>query len=412
MATTETLTRATATLRMHTIPVANDTVTIGDVTYTFVATPSAANEVDVGATKAVCIANLVGAINDDLTPGATTYHADTVANPYATASASGEVITVTARTGGVMLAPVATLDGTAASSVLTTSADPAATDAITIGDITYTFIATPAAAYDVDVGGAGANRAGSLANLVAAINDDGTPAADTYHEDTVANPYVTAVNNGDDTITITARIKGTQGNGIATTSTEVDVAVPTGTTLASGAKGNDFWDESVTEVAATGVLTFSADPADTDEIYIGDTTYVFKTTPADAGDVDVGATKAISLENLVNAINLTGTAGVTTYDPDTVKNPYVTAVVTSATVVTLTAIVPGVQANGILTSTSEGDITFGATALAGGTGASAVETRFEGGAGNVSDFVTNMLTMTEVGAEVRQELAKLTAAAD
>lgn len=109
---------------------------------------------------------------------------------------------------------------TAATGVLTFAADPIATDTVTIGDQTYTYIATPAAANDVDVGG---TRAASITNLVAAINRTGTPGATTYHEDTVANPYVTAVDNGDDTVTVTARFPGSWGNGIATTESEVDI---------------------------------------------------------------------------------------------------------------------------------------------------------------------------------------------
>lgn len=411
MATTVSLTRATARLRIHQIPVADDTVTVGDIVYTFKATPGAAYEVDVGATKAICIANLVGAINDDLTPSATTYHADTVANPFATAVASGEIITLTARSGGVMLAPVATLDGTAASSVLTFSADPADTDEVYIGDKVYIYKTTPAAPFDVDVGGAGGNKAGSLANLVAAINLTGSAGADTYFAGTTQNPYVSAVVTSATEITITARIAGTQGNGIFTGTSENDVGVPTGATLASGAKGNDFWDLSVTEVAAAGVLTFAADPVDTDEIYIGNAVYVFKDSPSSAGEVDVGATRAISVSNLIAAINLTGTAG-TTYGAATVKNPFVTAALTSASVVTVTAIVPGVQANGIRTSTSEVDMTFAATTLAGGTGASAIETRFEGGVGNVSDFLIDVMANTDVGSEVMAELKKLTSVLD
>lgn len=108
----------------------------------------------------------------------------------------------------------------AASQVLTFAADPIATDTVTIGDQTYTYIATPAAANDVDVAG---TRAGSIANLVAAINRSGTPGATTYHTDTVQNPYVSAVDNEDDTVTVTARVPGSIGNGITTTESEVDI---------------------------------------------------------------------------------------------------------------------------------------------------------------------------------------------
>jgi hypothetical protein len=107
----------------------------------------------------------------------------------------------------------------AASGVLDVPADPVATDTVTIGDITYTFIDTPAAAYDVDVAG---TRAGSISNLVAAINRSGTPGATTYHANTVQNPYVSAV-AGTNELTITARVPGSIGNGIATSTSEVDI---------------------------------------------------------------------------------------------------------------------------------------------------------------------------------------------
>ncbi|MGE0278340.1 MAG: hypothetical protein AB7R40_23335 [Nitrospiraceae bacterium] len=128
---------------------------------------------------------------------------------------------------------------TAGTATLTFAADPAATDTVTIGDITYTFIATPAAAYDVDVAG---TRAGSIANLVAAINRSGTPGATTYHANTVANPYVTAVDNGDDTVTLTARVKGLSG--VTTTTSETDITFGAATLSGTGCLA-DFLDDLV-----------------------------------------------------------------------------------------------------------------------------------------------------------------------
>lgn len=88
----------------------------------------------------------------------------------------------------------------------------AADDTVVIGDITYTFKATPAAAYDVDVG---ADLDTSIGNLVLAINRTGTPGATTYHTDTVANPYVTAAADlANDAIDLTARMPGSWINGL------------------------------------------------------------------------------------------------------------------------------------------------------------------------------------------------------
>lgn len=81
---------------------ADDTVVIGDITYTFKATPAAAYQVDVGADLDTSIGNLVAAINRSGTPGATTYHTDTVANPYFTATAdlTNDEVDLTARGAG------------------------------------------------------------------------------------------------------------------------------------------------------------------------------------------------------------------------------------------------------------------------------------------------------------------------
>lgn len=103
-------------------------------------------------------------------------------------------------------------------------ASPVATDEYTIGPILYILIATPAAAYDVDVGGAGADDTGTLANLVAAINRTGTPGATTYYDTgTLQNPNMSAVvTTAASLITLTARVPGTAGNGIYLLSSETD----------------------------------------------------------------------------------------------------------------------------------------------------------------------------------------------
>jgi hypothetical protein len=157
--------------------------------------------------------------------------------------------------------------------------------------------------------------------------------------------------------------------------------------------------KNVSLVAAEGVLTFAADPANTDTVTIGDQIYEFVTTPADANDVDVAGTRAASILNLIAAINLTGTAGATTYDVDTVINPYVSAVLSDTDEVTLTARVPGAQGNGVTTTTSETDIVFAAATL-------------ENGAGHLPTFISGLLTLNPVGSELQMHLKELTEAAD
>jgi len=56
---------ATTSLAVGTNPTADDTVTINGVTFTFKAAPSASGEVDIGASAAASVDNLVAAINND-----------------------------------------------------------------------------------------------------------------------------------------------------------------------------------------------------------------------------------------------------------------------------------------------------------------------------------------------------------
>lgn len=81
---------ATGTLTSTgTAPANNDTVTIGDVTYTFKtalsSAPTVANEVLIGASASIALDNLKAAINDAGGTKGTTYSFGTVAHPQVTA---------------------------------------------------------------------------------------------------------------------------------------------------------------------------------------------------------------------------------------------------------------------------------------------------------------------------------------
>jgi hypothetical protein len=122
--------------------------------------------------------------------------------------------------------------GTAAAAVgtLTLSDNAAADETVVIGDRTYTFKVTAAAANQVKVG---ADASASIDNLIAAIN--GAAGAGTlYGTGTVAHALVTAAAGAGDTMVVTAKTKGTAGNAIATTETMGDGAWGA-VTLASGA---------------------------------------------------------------------------------------------------------------------------------------------------------------------------------
>ena len=121
---------------------------------------------------------------------------------------------------------------------------------------------------------------------------------------------------------------------------------------------------------AWGTLTITNNFSDADTFILGGVTYRFKTTPAQANDIDVGADGATSLANAVLAINGTGTPGATTYFTGTATVPALIASA-SATVLTVTARLAGTHANGIdFREGTDGGTTFSITrAVSGGAGA-------------------------------------------
>ena len=130
---------------------------------------------------------------------------------------------------------------------------------------------------------------------------------------------------------------------------------------------------AVTITAATGTLTFTAQPSATETVTVGSKTYTFKTSLASANDVLIGTTEAASLANLAGAINASSSGGQvagTTYGTSTTANAYVTATSTSTTVV-VTAIVPGTAGNSIASTETSASASWGGSTLAGGVDATA-----------------------------------------
>lgn len=134
------------------------------------------------------------------------------------------------------------------------------------------------------------------------------------------------------------------------------------------AVGDDVYFNPVTNeanktagVRALGVLTFPVIAATTETVTIDTRVYTYKTTPAVADEVAVGADVAASRNNLIAAIN-NGTFGST-------PNALVTAALSGGTVV-ITAIDFGTAANGKATTETLAGASnaWGAATLGSGTG--------------------------------------------
>lgn len=134
----------------------------------------------------------------------------------------------------------------------------AADDTVTIGDITYTFVAAlsvgPEVPYEVLVG---ASDSDSLDNLIAAINGDAGEGT-LYGTGTVAHLFVTAAAGAGDTMDVTAATPGTAANVLGTTAslTAGDWGAATlegGVDATYGSEGDRLFDADFIYVAVADV---------------------------------------------------------------------------------------------------------------------------------------------------------------
>lgn len=121
--------------------------------------------------------------------------------------------------------------------------------------------------------------------------------------------------------------------------------------------------------AASDVLTGTANFSDTETVTTGTKVYTFQTVLTNVdGNVLIGADLEASLQNLFDAINLSGTAGVqyaTDMTNDTVP---VVATANDATTLTVESKILGASGNEIAVSTTAADASWATPELAGGTG--------------------------------------------
>ena len=158
----------------------------------------------------------------------------------AAATAEGETFTIGSSVfeidlGGGVTATRYAVDlaasAVAAAGTLTLAGNAGNNETVVIGSKTYTFkTALTGAANEVLIGAAATN---SIDNLIAAINA-AAGAGTLYGTGTTASTQVTAAAGAGDTMVVTAIVKGTGGNSIASTETMVSGSWG-GATLASGA---------------------------------------------------------------------------------------------------------------------------------------------------------------------------------
>lgn len=119
-------------------------------------------------------------------------------------------------------------------------------------------------------------------------------------------------------------------------------------------------------IAARGTLTLTGLPLDTETVVIGSKTYTFQDTLTDVdGNVQIGASAAASLDNLVAAVNLAAGSG-TKYAASMTVNADVLANEGVGDTLTATAKVPGVAGNLLDTTETLTNGSWGAVTLENG----------------------------------------------
>ena len=362
-----------------------DTVTLGSTTYTFVAAGQAvdADQVALGANVNDTLTNLMDAVNGIGSGSNTTYGAGTVQNASAIISGvANGVATVEAASGGVA-APGA--DGDSVALAVTSGAGTAtvsganltggaAADTVTVGSVTYTFVAAGQATAGNEVA-LGATAQATLDNLKAAVNSTAIAngSAATYH---LANAAALQGPNG-------ATITG-DANGVATVQAEVAgvLGSPIGLsvsfaggnatgTLAGLNAGNLSGGAAAT--AASGNFDLTANPSAGNTVTIGNESYTFvSSAPTAANQVMLGGTVQDTLNHLQEAVNNgpNGTGAGTDYGTGTVANTSATITAVSGGQATVTASTLGTTGNsiGISATLSNGESggVVGADNLSGG----------------------------------------------
>lgn len=119
------------------------------------------------------------------------------------------------------------------------------------------------------------------------------------------------------------------------------------------------------EIAATGSIAFSGNPADGDTVTVGETTYKFKTDMAAANDIKLGSSQSDSIATLVKVINGTGASGTDYYASTTTPNASAFASASGAEA-TITAKTAGTAGNSVVLAATGSVMSVSGSTLEGG----------------------------------------------
>jgi hypothetical protein len=267
------------------------------------------------------------------------------------------------------------------------TANPAVSDTLTIDGTIITFVASGATGTQVNIG---ANLAATLQNLLTMLQSSAN-----------ANLILLTYSLQNYTLNLTAASSGTGGNALTLAKSSTAMAL-SGATLTGGSAGGapcititgkysgilgnkiqfsiqngtmantymavvafpgmvpEQFNNIAAATPATATATFSANPANNDTITIAGTVVTFVTSGPTGNQVQIGATQAITIANLVAFLNAST-------DSNLIKAVYSV----SGAVLTLTANinqVVGTAGNSLTLAKSSTAITISGSTFAGGSG--------------------------------------------
>lgn len=245
-------------------------------------------------------------------------------------------------------------DDVAATATVVFTGAVTADETIVIGSVTYTAKAAPSAANEFDVGASAALQAQALEDAINALGDS-------EGSGTLVNPEVTCTVDTA-TVTITARVPGTDGNSLTLTN---GLSNATETAFAGGVDGSAArrarQKATATAVAVAGDTVVITPPVGAAFTYTADA------APDGHGDFDIGANIGAQMTALADAINNAGASEQFAAGNEKGPNPWVYAEAV-ADEIWFWALAPGRAGNGItISNTGWAELTFeDSGALSGG----------------------------------------------
>lgn len=158
--------------------------------------------------------------------------------------------------------------------------------------------------------------------------------------------------------------------------------------------------DTAAAVQASSTLTLTGNAVADETVTIGDITYTWKASVSTtANQVKIGATASDSLDNLITAINA-GAGSGTVYGSATVANPKATAAAGAGDTMIATAVAIGELGNGVVTTETMTNGSWGAAAMSGGLNANewiGASLDFEGEAFSNATVVYGLIIYVEEG---------------